>query len=127
MVSVGNSILDRSKLEAGSHHLPFEPVGLADGRHWCSAMLEPQAKARDITRTTGIPVGIGEVAGDQRAVQRIVVNLWRNAIKSTPEGRRGAIEAGRHNQTIRLSISDTGSGVGADDLDRIGQPFVQVR
>lgn len=127
LLSVVNSILDMSKIEAGSYHLTIEPFSLASAVQLCSAMLEPQARARDVAITTRIPATIGEVAGDQRAVQQIVINLLSNAIKFTPEGGRIAIEATRKDSMIRLTVSDTGIGMASDDLQRIGQPFVQVR
>ena len=127
LLSVVNSILDMSKIEAGSYHLTIEPFSLADSVQLCRAMLEPQARARDITITTRVPATIGEVAGDQRAIQQIVINLLSNAIKFTPEGGRVAIEASRSDSLISLTVSDTGIGMASEDLERIGQPFVQVR
>lgn len=127
LLSVVNSILDMSKIEAGSYHLTIEPFSLASAVRLCSAMLEPQAHARNVTITTRIPTTIGEVAGDQRAVQQIVINLLSNAIKFTPEGGRVTIEAVRTGCMIRLIVSDTGIGMASEDLQRIGQPFVQVR
>ena len=127
LLSVVNSILDMSKIEAGAYHLTIEPFCLANAVRLCSAMLEPQARARDVAITIRIPATIGEVAGDQRAVQQIVINLLSNAIKFTPEGGRIAIEATRRDSMIRLTVSDTGIGMASEDLQRIGQPFVQVR
>jgi len=127
LLSVVNSILDVSKIEAGTYQLTIEPFDLTTAVELCRNMLEPQAQAKNVTLSTKVSRGIGEVAGDQRAVQQILINLISNAIKFTPEDGRVSVEAVRSGDQIRLFVNDTGIGIAEEDLRRIGQPFVQVR
>jgi signal transduction histidine kinase len=68
-------------------------------------------------------VVIGEAAG----IQRLVANLLSNAVKYTPAGGRvtvtlqAATDEGRVG--VRLTVADTGIGIGAVDLDRVFTPF----
>jgi two-component system cell cycle sensor histidine kinase PleC len=64
---------------------------------------------------------------DQRRVIQVLLNLLSNAIKYTPEGGRVSI---RGDVTVGgaglLVVRDTGIGIAADDLKRLGEPFVQL-
>jgi cell cycle sensor histidine kinase DivJ len=66
------------------------------------------------------------MTGDARAFKQIVINLVSNAIKFTERG--GKVTAAAHVEGSRLvlRITDTGVGIAADDLKRIGDPFFQA-
>ena len=66
------------------------------------------------------------MTGDPRAFKQIVLNLVSNAIKFTERG--GKVTAAAHVEGSRLvlRITDTGVGIAADDLKRIGDPFFQA-
>lgn len=58
--------------------------------------------------------------------ERIILNLLSNAIKHTWEGGRICIELAVQNDTILLSVSDTGEGIPADKLEIIFDRFAQI-
>ena len=127
LLSVVNAILDVSKIESGSYHISMEPFDLEPAVDLCKAMLEPQAAAKGVTLSGKLPRDLGEVMGDQRAVQQILLNLLSNAIKFTPEGGNVSVTALRRDDTVRLFVNDTGIGMAADDLKKIGRPFMQIQ
>jgi cell cycle sensor histidine kinase DivJ len=127
LLSVVNAILDVSKIESGSYHINVEPFEPQPAVELCRAMLEPQATAKGVTLTTSIPRGIGEIAGDQRAVQQILLNLVSNSIKFTPEGGQVNISAARQGGLVRISVNDTGIGISESDLATLGRPFMQIQ
>ena len=49
-----------------------------------------------------------------------------NAIKFTPEGGNVVLSAKRFGRNIRVQVKDTGIGIDADFIERIGQPFAQA-
>src|SRR4029434_3068546 len=68
-----------------------------------------------------------QVLGDERAIRQVLFNLLGNAVKFTS---RGGVEfrvsrlAASAGATVALfEIEDTGSGIEADDLQRIFDPF----
>ena len=127
LLSVVNAILDVSKIEAGSYRIAVEPFDLKPAVELCCAMLEPQAAERGVTLTAKLPHGLGQVLGDRRAVQQILINLLSNAIKFTPGGGQVSVNAACGDGMVRILVNDTGIGIGDEDLNRLGRPFVQVQ
>jgi two-component system, cell cycle sensor histidine kinase DivJ len=126
LLSVVNTILDVSKLEAGAYQLNSEPFDLAGSIELCRAMMDGQAAAKGVRLEIHAARDIGEIRGDSRAVKQILLNLVSNAVKFTPAGGRVVVGAARQGREVRLWVSDTGIGISADDLPLIGNPFTQV-
>jgi cell cycle sensor histidine kinase DivJ len=55
-----------------------------------------------------------------------VLNLVSNAIKFTERGGKVTVSAGFDGSRLVLRVTDTGIGIAADDLKRIGNPFFQA-
>lgn len=127
LLSVVNAILDVSKIESGSYHINVEPFALRPAVDLCRAMLEPQAAEKGVALSVNLPGGLKDVAGDQRAVQQILLNLVSNAIKFTPTGGQVSVSAAQTGDTIRIFVNDNGIGIAADDLNQLGRPFMQVQ
>jgi signal transduction histidine kinase len=53
----------------------------------------------------------------------LIGNLVDNAVKFTPSGGRVVVEARRIEKTLTLVVSDTGSGIPADERERVFQRF----
>jgi signal transduction histidine kinase len=56
----------------------------------------------------------------------VIFNLLSNAVKFTPSGGLVDVAAAQANGEVRVSVTDTGPGVGAEDLDRIFEEFQQT-
>lgn len=127
LLSVVNTMLDMSRLEAGRYALVTEPFRIGDAVEACRAMLDLQARNKGVTLTTRVARGLGDLVADRRAVQQILINLACNAIKFTPAGGVVAIDAVAAGEGgVTLVVSDTGIGIAADKLALVGQPFMQV-
>src|SRR4029078_9817723 len=66
------------------------------------------------------------VVADRRATKQILVNLLSNAVKFTPEGGRIVVRSRMTRDRITLLIPDSGIGIAAHSLARLGRPFEQV-
>jgi two-component system, cell cycle sensor histidine kinase DivJ len=126
LLSVVNSILDISKIEAGTYRLHPETFRFATSAELCLSMLEPLVAEKQLKMTSRIAASLDEVNCDQRAVQQILNNLLSNAIKFTPAGGSVAFEAGIDDDRLAIRISDTGIGMSEEELASIGKPFAQV-
>jgi cell cycle sensor histidine kinase DivJ len=127
LLSVVNSILDVSKIESGAYPIHPEPFALADAVETCRSMMAHQASMKSVSLRVALGAGVGEICADRRAVQQVLINLLSNAVKFTPSGGSVVIGAKRVGERLRFWVSDTGIGISADDLKRIGQPFTQVQ
>jgi len=127
LLSVVNAILDVSKIEAGAYGIRPEPFAVGEAVELCRSMTHQQALENGLGLIAEVAPGTGEICADRRAVQQIIINLLSNAIKFTPRGGRIVLDARRRGAWLRISVADTGIGIAEDDLQRIGEPFTQVR
>ncbi|MDL2404376.1 ATP-binding protein [Rhizobium calliandrae] len=127
LLSVVNTMLDMSKIEAGRYELLLEPFPIETCIGACEAMLALQAKEKGLTLTSRVQRGLGDIVADQRAIQQILINLVGNAIKFTDAGGAITIDAAMTDRMLKLSVSDTGIGIASERLASLGQPFVQIQ
>jgi len=127
LLSLVNTMLDMSKIEAGRYEVFVEAFPIGDVIDSCDAMLRLQASNSRVTLTRRLARGAGEVVADRSAVQQILINLIGNAIKFTEPGGVVNVDAAIRDGRLQLIVSDTGIGIPADKLARIGEPFVQAQ
>ncbi|MEY9198052.1 cell cycle sensor histidine kinase DivJ [Sinorhizobium fredii] len=127
LLSVVNTMLDVSKIEAGRYELVPEPFRVADAIDTCEAMLSHQAREKGVRLTSRVMRSVDEINADQRAVQQILINLVGNAVKFTEKGGLVTVDAEVEGVMLKLTVSDTGIGIAEDKLDMLGQPFVQIQ
>ena len=119
-----NEILDLALIESGRVMLSGEPVSLSDVMLECQEMIEPQAQKRGIRMTFQSFESPYYVKADHTRLKQVFINLLFNAIKYNKADGSVRIE---HvlcaEQTIRISISDTGLGFSTEQLEHLYQPF----
>lgn len=127
LLSVVNSILDMSKIETGNFEIwpeRFAPEHvIAD----CCEILALKARENGIELAVRLPDKLPEVVADKRALNQIMLNLLSNAIKFTNRNGKVIVSAKAEGSDIVVAVEDTGVGIGADDLPRVGDPFFQAR
>ena len=126
LLSVVNGILDMSKMESGSFELAPEPFAPRAALVSCCNLLALKAREGGIDLVSRAPDDLPEITGDPRAFKQIVLNLLSNAIKFTERGGTVTASAVAEGSRLVLCVADTGVGIAADDLKRIGDPFFQA-
>jgi cell cycle sensor histidine kinase DivJ len=121
-----NDVLDMSKIEADRFELALERLDAREPMSGALRLLRGQADRAGVSLRGVLPQTPVEVSADRRALKQIAINLLSNALKFTPRG--GAVTltlqpAGDH---LELIVADTGVGIDADDLQRLGRPFEQA-
>jgi len=127
LLSVVNGILDMSKMESGNFEITPEPFAPASVISSCCDLLALKAQEANVALVTRIAPGLPEIMADRRAFNQIMINLISNAIKFTPRGGRVTVSAACDRADLTIDVEDTGVGIGADDLPRLGEAFFQAR
>jgi len=126
LLEVINAILDMSRIESGKFVIERQPLVLADEVAAVLSLVRVQADSSNVALETGPGLAdIPEVQADRAALRQVLLNLLGNALKFTPPGGSVRVDGGSEGGFARLSISDTGVGIAAEDLRRLGEPFYQ--
>jgi cell cycle sensor histidine kinase DivJ len=123
---VVSMILDMSKIESGSMQIFPEPFSLPKLVEQCCDMIQIKADQGHVTLARDCRDDIEEVVADKRACKQILLNLLSNAVKFTPVQGKVTVRLRPEGNSLVLAVSDTGIGIGADDLVRLGDPFFQA-
>ena len=126
LLSVVNGILDMSKMESGNFEITPEPFAPRAALINCCSLLALKARENGIDLVTRMPEDLPVMTGDPRAFKQVALNLVSNAIKFTERGGTVTVSAGIEGARLVLRVTDTGVGIAADDLKRIGDPFFQA-
>ena len=121
-----NDLLDLSKAEAGRMELFKEAVDVADLIADAVAMAKALPYAKGLEFTENVEPPHSEIYADGRRIKQVLLNLLSNAAKFTPQGGRVAVQALAADGCFTIRVCDTGSGIAAEDLDRLSEPFVQL-
>ncbi len=121
-----SDMLDMVKIEAGHKSLQRERFAFAGDIDEALRMLRPRAETGEVTLDLddrGAPVSID---ADRRAFKQIVLNLIGNAVKFTPAGGTVTVRLSSSDDDALLQIIDTGVGISAANLEKLGTPFFRV-
>ena len=84
--------------------------------------VEPLVQAKSLTLESDLD-GPVPIAGNASHLRRLVINLLDNALKFTPAHGRVAVALAAHDGQARLSVTDSGPGIPADDMPLIFERF----
>jgi cell cycle sensor histidine kinase DivJ len=121
-----NDVLDISKIEADRYELSRETFDARDAVSAALRLTRLQADAAGVTLRGLLPSEPLEVEADRRAVKQIVLNLVSNALKFTPAGGSVTVLVQGYGEDLEIVVSDTGVGIAAADLERLGKPYEQA-
>jgi signal transduction histidine kinase len=126
LLKLVNTLLDFSRIEAGRAEATYEPVDLATFTAELAGVFRSTIERAGMTLVVDCPPLSEPVYVDREMWEKIVFNLMSNAFKFTFEGtitvtvRSGA-------DAVELTVSDTGTGIPADELPHIFERFHQVK
>lgn len=149
LLNLINDLLDVSRLEAGS--VPFNPTPVPISE----VIARTLTQTRVLSANAGVTVqnnvsdlDLPPVFADEPRLQQIIENLLTNAVKFTPEGgtvrftatvsaleptdpalMEGEAREAQPEDTLRsvvISVSDTGTGLLPEQIERIWDRFYQV-
>jgi two-component system sensor histidine kinase CpxA len=123
-------LLKLARLEDGEQRVPSTPVPLDEIVLSVAEDAEFEAQARHCHVRSDIAEGNWAVRGESSLLHSAIENVVRNAIRYTLEGSTVEIQLRRNenssgNEAI-VGVSDSGSGVPPDALEKLFQPFYRL-
>jgi PAS domain S-box-containing protein len=127
LLDMVNDVLDLSKIEAGKVELEKKPFDTAVLIQRVLATVRSLAAKKHIHVDTDVEPGLGLLDADEVRIKQVLYNLLSNAIKFTDRERRIGVTARAHANECEITVWDEGIGIGAEDRERIFEPFEQLR
>lgn len=129
LLSLINDILDLAKVEAGKMEFLPSMVRLKEVLFYSVMILSEKAKSQELALNLDMgPQTEIEFETDERKLKQIMFNLLSNAIKFTSGG--GIVQVivrKPDDNTIEISVADTGIGIKQEDMPKLFQEFTQLR
>lgn len=120
-------LLDISKIEAGRLDLHQDQVRIAILLEQVVQMFRLQAEAKGLQFIYECKDRLPEfVRTDEKRLRQILINLLSNAIKYTDKG-SVTFKIRYRSQVAEFTVTDTGEGIAAENIERIFRPFERVR
>ena len=121
---IANDLNDVSRAEEGRFELDRHPVPVALLVEQAVATFRPRYTAKDVELAGTADGGI--VVADTQRVGQILGNLLENALRHTPAGGRVAVDAQTVRAETRITVTDTGDGLTADQRDQVFDRFYRT-
>jgi PAS domain S-box-containing protein len=126
LLALVNDVLDISRIEAGQMSVASAPFDARRSIDKVLALVSPQATAKQLALRTQVTGPLGQVVGDERRFEQVLLNLLSNAIKFTDRGEVTVVAECHDDGMLQLQVRDTGIGIRREDLQTLFQPFRQV-
>lgn len=125
LITVVNSLLDLSKMEAGMMTYDFELTHVDALIKRALSEITPLVEAKEITLENELDGTVPPLRIDPERTLQVLRNLLGNAVKFTPKGGRVRIAAQPSNGKVAISVKDSGPGIPAESLTSIFEKFNQ--
>jgi len=123
--SLVDDLMTISKIELGVAKIDKSPIVFVDAAEAVMTVLRDKAVQKNLSLKTSILPDLGTISADRDRLIQILTNLVDNAIKFTETG-GVAFGAAEENGKIFLFVEDTGIGIPANHLPRLGERFYRV-
>jgi signal transduction histidine kinase len=126
LLSIISSILEISRIEAGSVRLERSPV---DPAQLCAEVAQgamPQAGRRHVRLELSLPAKAPILEIDRDKARQALVHVVGNAIKFTPDGGHVQVAVREVEKGVEISVRDTGIGITAAALPHVFDAFFQA-
>ena len=90
-------------------------------------LLRPEIDNRGIVFEQKLLRQLPQVRMDPAQIQQALVNLVRNALQAMTKGGVLRLQTGQSSENVWVSVADTGSGIPADHVKRIFEPFYTTK
>jgi two-component system phosphate regulon sensor histidine kinase PhoR len=119
---MAQELLDLSLIESGQAPLRMVPTPVTTLIDGVLERLAAQSRLKRLTTHVEVAPDLVALA-DPELAARAIANVYQNAVKFTPPSGEIWIRAGPSDGDVVIEVTDTGPGIGDDDLPRVFERF----
>ena len=123
MSALINDLFELAQMDAGNLSLRFEAASLGDLISDTLSAFTARAKAKKVKLDGGIEKGVDPVWMASDKVSRVLSNLVDNALRHSKDSGQISIQAKKQNESVLVSVKDSGTGIAAEDLPHVFDRF----
>ena len=129
LLNLINEVLDLAKIEAGKLELEPSQVRIKDLLENSLVIIKSRCQIHEIALTLEVSPEVRQLTAtvDERKIKQVMYNLLSNASKFTPDGGRIDVAARVEEDTLWVSVTDSGPGISEENQERIFDEFYQVQ
>ncbi|MBL4930337.1 HAMP domain-containing histidine kinase [Clostridium sp. YIM B02565] len=123
-----NNIIEVTKVDTDYYDINFQNIDIVDIVREVTEEVEEYIKDIEVKVIFNSKLKEKIIAADPEKIENIILNILSNAVKFTKSGGGGKIIVNvfEKEESIFISIEDTGIGIPEDKLDMIFEKFTQV-
>lgn len=119
-------LLDMSRITSGKVLLDIQTLAPSSFLDAAIETVRPAADAKNIRLEKRYDADPGMIAGDPARLQQVVWNLLSNAIKFTPRDGQVVVELARRDDSVLITVRDTGAGIKPEFITHVFERFRQA-
>jgi len=126
LIRLVNNLIDISKFESGFLKLELKNHNIVSIVENITLSVSDYIKSKDVNIVFDTNVEERLMAVDADKIERIILNLLSNAVKFTNKGDKILVHVEDNEDTVRISVKDSGVGIPEDKLNTVFDRFAQV-
>lgn len=126
LLNLVEALLDAARRETLGVQLDLGPVDLVDLLEGVVSGFDATAASSGVDLSLAVPRGLPQPQADRGRLERVVANLVDNAISYTPSGGSIDVTATASQDTVTISVTDTGPGIPPEYREHIFERFSRV-